>query len=69
MLYTLMIILGAAVFVFWLVQVISLLALEVSHFESHTHKLIWFLVVFSGSIVGAIWFYLWKRGPASLGKG
>ncbi len=69
MLQTLMIILGAAVFVFWLVQVISVLTLDVSHFESHTHKLIWFLVVFSGSIVGAIWFYLWRRGSASIGKG
>lgn len=69
MLQTLMIILGTAVFVFWLVQVISVLALDVSHFESHTHKLIWFLVVFSGSIVGAVWFFLWRRGSASLDGG
>ncbi len=69
MLNTLVIILGIAVFAFWLVQVISVLALDVSHFESHTHKLIWFLVVFSGSIVGAVWFFLWRRGSASLDEG
>lgn len=69
MLNTLVIILGIAAFAFWLVQLINLLMLDVSHFESHTHKLIWFLVVFSGSIVGAIWFFLWRRGSTSLGKG
>ena len=49
---------------FWMTQVIDLLFLEVSRLESHQHKLIWFLVVFLGSVVGALWFFTWNRRPA-----
>ena len=44
---------------FWLTQLISVLCRDVEDFESHTHKLVWFLVVLNGSIVGAIWYYVW----------
>ncbi len=46
---------------FWLIQLIDLLLRDLRHFESHTHKLTWFLVLVSGSLVGAVWYYVWKR--------
>jgi H+/Cl- antiporter ClcA len=56
-LYLLAIIVG----LFWLIQLIDLFIRDRGDFESHTHKLVWFLVLVSGSIVGAIWYYFWKR--------
>lgn len=53
--------LALAAFGFWLIQVIDLLMRNVRDFESHTHKLIWFLVVVNGSLAGAIWYFLWKK--------
>jgi uncharacterized membrane protein len=46
---------------FWLVQVIDLLFRHPVYFESHTHKLMWFLVLVIGNIIGAVWYYMWKR--------
>ncbi|MHC4520878.1 MAG: PLDc N-terminal domain-containing protein [Planctomycetota bacterium] len=46
---------------FWLIQVADLFIRDMRDFESHTHKLAWFLVLVSGNIVGAIWYYFWKR--------
>lgn len=46
---------------FWFAQVIDLLFRHPSYFENHTHKLIWFLVVWIGFIIGAAWYYVWKR--------
>ena len=46
---------------FWLVQVIDLLMRDEAEFESHTHKLIWFVALFTGNIVGAIWYFRWKK--------
>ena len=46
---------------FWLVQVIDVLVRHPAHFESHTHKLTWFLVVFLSHIVGAAWCFFWRR--------
>ena len=54
-------ILGLVAFFFWLAQLIDVLFREQRYFESHTHKLVWFLVVFVGNIVGAAWYFLWKR--------
>jgi uncharacterized membrane protein YgcG len=51
----------AAAVSFWLIQVLDLLFRDLRFFESHTHKLIWFLVLVSGNIVGAVWYYIWKR--------
>jgi len=47
--------------IFWLIQVIDLLMRDVRDFDSHTHKLTWFLVLVTGSLIGAIWYSVWKR--------
>jgi hypothetical protein len=50
-----------AAFGFWLAQVIDLLLRDERDFESHTHKLTWFVVLVVGNLVGAIWYFGWKR--------
>jgi hypothetical protein len=50
-----------AAFGFWLIQVLDLLFRDLRFFESHIHKLTWFLVLVVGNIVGAIWYYAWKK--------
>ena len=50
-----------AAFGFWLIQVFDLLFRDLRFFESHTHKLTWFLVLIAGNIVGAIWYYVWRK--------
>ncbi len=52
---------GLIVGLFWLIQLIDLFLRDLRHFESHTHKLIWFLVLISGSLIGAIWYSVWRR--------
>lgn len=61
MTHSLVAIVATVAFAFWLAQLIKLFTLNASYFESHTHKLVWFLVIFAGNIVGAIWFFVWKR--------
>ena len=65
MVATIVYVLIAVVSIFWLIQVIDLLTRDVKDFESHTHKLVWFLVLVSGSLAGAIWYFIWKRRVAS----
>jgi len=48
-------------FFFWLIQLIDVLFRDRQYFENHTHKLTWFLVVLVGNIVGAVWYFRWKR--------
>lgn len=48
-------------FGFWLVQLIDLLMRDEAEFESHTHKLTWFVALFTGHLVGAIWYFCWKK--------
>jgi heme/copper-type cytochrome/quinol oxidase subunit 2 len=55
------ILVAVVAFGFWLVQVIDLLMRDEAQFESHTHKLTWFVALFTGNLVGAIWYFLWKR--------
>ena len=45
--------------IFWLGRLIDLLCRDVSDFESHTHKLVWFIAIIVGNIVGAIWYSRW----------
>lgn len=46
---------------FWLIQAFDLFFRDLRFFESHTHKLTWFLVLVAGNVVGAIWYYVWKK--------
>ncbi|HUT30855.1 MAG TPA: hypothetical protein VMX13_13770 [Sedimentisphaerales bacterium] len=55
-----LIVLSFIIIFFWLIQVIDLLFRSPIYFESHTHKLIWFVVLFTGNIIGALWYYFWK---------
>ena len=61
-------ILGAIVLLvagaFWVFQLIDVVLVERRQFESHTHRLVWFLAIVIGNIVGAIWYFVWKRQPA-----
>jgi hypothetical protein len=52
-------------FGFWLIQVIDLLMRDVRDFENHTHKLMWFLALVTGSLAGAIWCSIWKKRLAT----
>ncbi len=54
--------------IFWLIQVIDLLFRDMRFFESHTHKLTWFLVLVAGNIVGAVWYFIWKRQVIAAGS-
>jgi len=56
-----LIVLSFLIFFFWLIQVTDLLFRSPVYFESHTHKLAWFIALFTGNIVGALWYYFWKR--------
>jgi hypothetical protein len=55
------ILVGVVAFGFWVVQVIDLLRRDEAQFESHTHKLTWFVALFTGNLVAALWYYFWKR--------
>jgi len=57
-------ILVTVAFLFWLFQLIDVLFRDDQRFESHTHRLIWFLVVFVTNIIGAVWYLAWKRQTA-----
>jgi hypothetical protein len=61
MLSSFLYLLGIIVGLFWLSQLIDLFIRDPREFGSHTHKLTWFLVLVSGSVVGALWYYFWKR--------
>jgi hypothetical protein len=61
MVYALTWMLGTLVVLFWLIEVVDLFGRDVGEFESHTHKLTWFLVLVSGSLVGAVWYHVWKQ--------
>lgn len=49
------------VILFWVVQGIDVMVRHPSYFDNHTHKLVWFLVVLIGNIVGAVWYFVWVR--------
>lgn len=46
---------------FWFIQLLGVMFQNLKYFENHTHKLLWFLVVFLVPLVGALWYMLWKR--------
>ena len=56
--------------IFWLVQLIDLLRRDVRHFENYTHKLVWFVVLCVGYVLGAIWYMVWgKQAAAAIDAG
>lgn len=61
MVYSIYLVVLYAAIGFWLIQVFDLFFRDLRFFESHTHKLAWFLVLVAGNIVGAIWYLVWKR--------
>lgn len=69
MLALILIVLSFLVFFFWLIQVIDLLFRSPVYFESHIHKLTWFVVLFTGNIVGALWYYFWKLETVKVVEG
>ena len=56
-----LLILAVILSIFCLIQLVDLLFRDLKYFESHTHKLTWFLVLIIGNVLGAIWYFLWKR--------
>lgn len=44
-----------------ILQIIDVMVRDIYYFDNHTHKLVWFLVIVVGNIIGAIWYYRWKR--------
>jgi cytosine/uracil/thiamine/allantoin permease len=46
---------------FWVLQVLDLLLRDETEFESHAHKLLWFVALFTGTIIAAIWYWHWKK--------
>jgi nitrate reductase NapE component len=50
-----------AAFLFWMFQIIRVLATDVDMFEDHKHKLLWFIVVVLVPVVGALWFAVWRH--------
>ena len=55
------ILIGVVAALFWLVQVIDLLRRPLHYFESHIHKLIWFIALCVGNIIAAMWYFVWIR--------
>lgn len=49
------------VFIFWLRQLLNVISMSDDEFEGRNDKLIFFLIVFLGSLPGAIGFYFWMR--------
>ena len=47
--------------IFWLIQLIDVIFRSTEFFESHTHQLVWFLVILISNLLGALWYFLWKR--------
>ncbi|MBN2704373.1 MAG: hypothetical protein JXR23_09200 [Pontiellaceae bacterium] len=48
-------------FVFWLGWLIDLLSRDVNDFESQTHKLVWFIAIMVGNVIGAMWYSKWIK--------
>ena len=46
---------------FWISQLADVILIDRRRFESHTHRLVWFLVIVIGNIIGAVWYFVWKR--------
>jgi len=60
MLYTFISIIGLIAFLFWLSQLWLVVKMHDSDFPDRNDKLMWFILVFFGSILGAVLFMIWR---------
>ena len=47
--------------VFWLFRLIEVVSMKDDEFDGQNDKLIFFMIVFFGSVFGAVGFLIWKR--------
>lgn len=47
-------------FVFWLFQIVALMDMKDNEFPGRHDKVLWFIAVLLGSVVGALAFLLWR---------
>ncbi|MHC5056836.1 MAG: hypothetical protein ACYTKD_19295 [Planctomycetota bacterium] len=50
--------------IFWACQLLSLMRMKDEEFPGRYDKVLWFIIVFFGSLLGALIFWLWKVGRA-----
>ncbi|MHC4253242.1 MAG: hypothetical protein ACYS9X_29330 [Planctomycetota bacterium] len=50
--------------IFWACQLLSLMRMRDEEFPGRYDKILWFIIVFFGSLLGALIFWLWKVGRA-----
>ena len=55
---------GVAAFLFWMVQLWTALTMTDEEFPGRNDKLVWVMVVFFGSVIGALLFVCWRAGRA-----
>jgi heme/copper-type cytochrome/quinol oxidase subunit 2 len=60
MMQTTIIMIGLIAFLFWLSQLRQVVKMHDSDFPDRNDKLMWFLLVFFGSILGALLFMIWR---------
>ena len=61
----LLLVLAILVIFFWASQFLSLMRMEDDEFPGRYDKPLWFVAVFLVSLLGALLFWLWKRGRTS----
>lgn len=55
---------ATAMLVYWACELVRVASLPDELFESHMHRLTWFLIVFVTGIIGAVWFRTWSKQRA-----
>ena len=60
MLQIVIIIIGLIAFLFWLSELRIVIKMHDSDFPGRNDKLMWFMLVFFGSILGALLFMIWR---------
>jgi len=60
MMQIIILIIGLIAFLFWLSELRLVIKMHDSDFPDRNDKLMWFLLVFFGSILGAVLFMIWR---------
>jgi hypothetical protein len=58
----LLLVLVILVFLCWVSQLLALMNMKDDAFPGRYDKPLWFVVIFMGSLLGAVIFWFWKRG-------